>query len=354
MRITCPNCNAQYEIGEGTIPVDGRDVQCSNCGTTWFQEGRAAPVTAVEERAARQSAARPPAQPDLIGDEADQDDDGDTDAAEPAKPPAAQRPGRVASADQSTLDILREERAREDRLRAQATAGRADEAETPRETAAVERARMAAAATVARARDSDSRLDPTEPDDLPPRLTPEDDVTEAIAQTLRAAIPEGLSPASPKAASGKAADGDASGDKASDQEDTSPEAAAAAAMAAAAADDDGVGISPRAARRELLPDIEEINSSLRPDERALEAAGEVETPAAEPVHRGSGFRIGFAAMCLAILALVLVYVFAGTIGQAVPTLDAPLQAYVSWVDIQRVALQTSVETLTERISPEDG
>jgi len=37
MRITCPNCKAQYEIADSVIPQSGRDVQCSACGTTWFQ-----------------------------------------------------------------------------------------------------------------------------------------------------------------------------------------------------------------------------------------------------------------------------------------------------------------------------
>ena len=38
MRITCPNCGAQYEVPDQVIPDEGRDVQCSNCGNTWFQE----------------------------------------------------------------------------------------------------------------------------------------------------------------------------------------------------------------------------------------------------------------------------------------------------------------------------
>ena len=37
MRLTCPNCDAQYEIPDDVMPENGRDVQCSNCGTTWFQ-----------------------------------------------------------------------------------------------------------------------------------------------------------------------------------------------------------------------------------------------------------------------------------------------------------------------------
>jgi len=37
MRLTCPNCGAQYQIPDDVIPPEGRDVQCSNCGETWFQ-----------------------------------------------------------------------------------------------------------------------------------------------------------------------------------------------------------------------------------------------------------------------------------------------------------------------------
>ncbi|WP_297341065.1 zinc-ribbon domain-containing protein, partial [Pseudophaeobacter sp.] len=38
MRLTCPNCGAQYEVPDDVIPDEGRDVQCSNCGDTWFQQ----------------------------------------------------------------------------------------------------------------------------------------------------------------------------------------------------------------------------------------------------------------------------------------------------------------------------
>ena len=38
MRLVCPNCGAQYEVPDDVIPETGRDVQCSNCGDTWFQK----------------------------------------------------------------------------------------------------------------------------------------------------------------------------------------------------------------------------------------------------------------------------------------------------------------------------
>ncbi len=43
MRLTCPNCGAQYQVPDEVIPPEGRDVQCSNCGNTWFQASPDAP-----------------------------------------------------------------------------------------------------------------------------------------------------------------------------------------------------------------------------------------------------------------------------------------------------------------------
>jgi predicted Zn finger-like uncharacterized protein len=37
MRLTCPNCAAQYEVPSEAIPATGRDVQCSACGHGWFE-----------------------------------------------------------------------------------------------------------------------------------------------------------------------------------------------------------------------------------------------------------------------------------------------------------------------------
>ncbi|EKE43743.1 hypothetical protein OCGS_2077 [Oceaniovalibus guishaninsula JLT2003] len=42
MRLTCPNCRAEYEVDEAVIPPAGRDVECSACDHTWFQRPVAA------------------------------------------------------------------------------------------------------------------------------------------------------------------------------------------------------------------------------------------------------------------------------------------------------------------------
>lgn len=87
MRITCPNCKAQYEVADSVIPPGGRDVQCSACGTTWFQY----PIdVALRMRAA------------------DLDDDDDDETPAPAVTPVAER--RV---DKTVLDVLRQEAERE-------------------------------------------------------------------------------------------------------------------------------------------------------------------------------------------------------------------------------------------------
>ncbi|WP_179379091.1 zinc-ribbon domain-containing protein [Jannaschia marina] len=329
MRITCPNCNAQYEVGDELIPADGRDVQCSNCGTTWFQEGRARDVTAVEERAVRRPTREVP-EPEEAEDE-------------PAPVYRRREP------DQETLDILREERAREDRLRAGdeeseepapdeeeiavAPATEAPEDETPEEApadpvaerrarAAAERARMAEAAQRGR-RSQKAAVPRTEDDDL--------EMSEAIAATLRDASDP---------------DDARTGDDDRPAEELTPEERAVRAAAATGA--------VRSTRRELLPDIEEINSSLRPDERQAEAEAEAAAEAVAPqiAKRSSGFRIGFLVVCAAVLLAVGAYVFAEAIATAVPAVAGLLDGYSDWVDAQRVALAAAAEALTEKIAPD--
>ena len=51
MRLVCPNCDAEYEVDPAVIPASGREVQCSNCSTSWFQPSPAAEEAAAEEAA---------------------------------------------------------------------------------------------------------------------------------------------------------------------------------------------------------------------------------------------------------------------------------------------------------------
>ena len=90
MRLICPNCGAQYAIDDGLIPETGREVQCSACGTLWFQayagSARDDDVPVFRRSTARAGDAAAPAP--------------DTEA--PRKP-----------IDEAVLSVLREEAARE-------------------------------------------------------------------------------------------------------------------------------------------------------------------------------------------------------------------------------------------------
>lgn len=89
MRLTCPNCKAQYEVSDGVIPPGGRDVQCSACGATWFQY---------------------PAEVALRMRAAELEDDEDDDADRPAGARPAAPENRI---DKTVLDVLRQEAERE-------------------------------------------------------------------------------------------------------------------------------------------------------------------------------------------------------------------------------------------------
>ena len=129
MRLTCPDCDAKYEVDDALIPEGGRDVQCSNCDATWFQTGPAARSADVEVFPADRAEGR----------------DGPPPQDAPPLKPIEERHSP------ETLAALREEREHEMRARAADAAGVPD-AEEVDDVGAQERARMGAAAAVARAR----------------------------------------------------------------------------------------------------------------------------------------------------------------------------------------------------------
>ena len=99
---------------------------------------------------------------------------------------------------------------------------------------------------------------------------------------------------------------------------------------------------PRAPKgRELLPDIEEINSTLRPVDRSDDPF-DME-PAAESPN--SGFRSGFAFTLLIAMALLALYVTAPQLAQKIPALADALRSYVAGVD----ALRLSIDALVTRL-----
>lgn len=97
-------------------------------------------------------------------------------------------------------------------------------------------------------------------------------------------------------------------------------------------------------RRELLPDIEEINSTLKPAQRA-EAD---DTPEAEAVaSRASGFRSGFLLVLLVAAIGVSTYMMAPRLSAQIPGAAPALDAYVAGVDAGRIWLDGILRRATE-------
>ncbi|WP_299648730.1 zinc-ribbon domain-containing protein [uncultured Tateyamaria sp.] len=254
MRLICPNCDAQYEVVDDVIPSEGRDVQCSNCGQTWFQHHPDhAPAEPEEDEAPADLA--PP-------------DDTPAEDEERAEAPEPQR----RELDPSVADILRQEAEIEAQARATDTEGLESQPDLGLDTAETEADRRAREARERMARMRGEETDAPE------------QVSEAVAT--------------------------------------------AAAIGS---------------RRDLLPDIEEINSTLRStgDRQGAPAADAAADPA-ELAPRKSGFRRGFMLMVLLALILGAIYVFAPAIAQSVPQADPFLSAYVAQVDSARVWLDGQV------------
>jgi len=93
-------------------------------------------------------------------------------------------------------------------------------------------------------------------------------------------------------------------------------------------------------RRGLLPDIEEINSTLRSGgDPAVSPGGSTEQQH-HPARHKSGFSRGFAIVVLLVLALVMIYANAPKIAEILPQADPYLSSYVALVDQARLWLDT--------------
>lgn len=122
MRLTCPNCGAEYDVPGDAIPSAGRDVQCSNCEEVWYQTGPGMMTPGFAAAAAAVSVPAPkreldPAVRDILREEASREAEARAEeqasrafsgpAAEqpaaPAEPPAMQvQPQTPASATPAT------------------------------------------------------------------------------------------------------------------------------------------------------------------------------------------------------------------------------------------------------------
>lgn len=297
MRLTCPNCDAQYEVPDDVVPPEGRDVQCSNCGQTWFQHhpdnapeaedvsldapepaadeelSPPEPEAAPEDETASDTGHRDEPEPETETDPDDaaavEDDQDDAEHEEASAPPDAPQRREL---DPAVADILRQEAEAEQELRRKHSS-------EPLES------------------QPDLGLDGAdEPDEGDARRTQE--ARERMARMRGEPTP----------------------------------------MSEAA-----VNAAAISSRRDLLPDIEEINSTLRNEgeRNAADGQADIEGPTAQSKRRS--FRTGFLLMLLIFVILALIYLYAPQIAQRVPAMDPLLSSYVGWVDGLRLWLDGYVQ-----------
>jgi len=257
MRLICPNCDAEYDVVDDVIPEEGRDVQCSNCGQTWYQEHPDHKVEPEEEA-------------DVPPDLAEPDD-----APEPEEERAPAPEPTSRELDPAVADILRQEAELEKEARA--TVSEALESQPDLGLENVEN-------------DADRRA--REARDRMARMRGEEHAPEQTGEQVSEA------------------------------------AATAAAIGS---------------RRDLLPDVEEINSTLR--SASERQSGDVAEPSPDGVtdpSKKSGAGRGFTLTILLAVILIAIYVFAPQIAQNIPQTDPFLSSYVAKVDALRTWLNGQV------------
>lgn len=318
MRLTCPNCDAQYEIDASLIPDAGRDVQCSNCGKTWFEPpvGGLAETPVVEE--ASEPIAESQGQADTSEDRAtdpasdDVDLSGLTDeaaaffGASPVAEPVPHEDFRPSVQEPFEEDFEPEpEPEPEPALE-----------ETP---------------------EPEPEIDGPDPDEAP---VPVDDLPRReLDPEVRTILRE---EAEREMAARRADRGEVIETQA-EMGLVQTDAPAAAATSQLRGDpvpadenDDNT------LRKAMLPDVEEINSTLiatadRPD--GVTTAQDIE----DTVKRRSGFRIGFAAMLGLAMLLIVLYLSAPALGRMIPALEPMLAGYVDWANSMRVGIDSLLE-----------
>ncbi|MCA2012661.1 zinc-ribbon domain-containing protein [Pararhodobacter sp. CCB-MM2] len=254
MRLTCPNCSAQYEVDEAVIPKGGRDVQCSACGHTWYQYHK---DVALAMRAA-----------ELDDDDEDEDDLPAVGDGEGGERPVGMAERAAPRIDKTVLDVLREEAEREMGERKRAQTG----IETQGELGLSRPSR------------------PSRSKAAPSRVFGEDDPTPPPPEDLP------------------------------DDEADAPE--------------------EPVSRRKLLPDIEELTSTLEPGSERRDDDDDLDGDEDQ-----RGFRRGLSVAMLIALALVVLYLLAPILANAVPALADPLAGYMSLVDGLRASIANTLRGL---------
>lgn len=352
MRLACPKCDARYEVPEDAIPREGRDVKCSNCGEEWFQphaSTQASEVEAHDTSTTSAPAAAVPREAEFSAPEAL--------AASPAMAAAFSSPPEAAP------DLNEAPVTQPDEVSLSSTAESAAPApdmidadfEATLAAALADEAEDAAVAGLAA-----DDLDMGELD-APATALPKRELEDSVRSILREEAQleaEARRMEAQRLANRKAA----AEAEMQVQPDLGLETAPAVSSLTATQrrlallrGEDPESPAPESpteeprlpARRDLLPDVEEITSTLQPSE--LENGADTGPVPPLPLTRSGGFRTGFLISVVLLGAATLVYAGADRLSAAYPPAKAPLDRYVEAVDHARIWVNTSLDQLTHKM-----
>lgn len=100
-----------------------------------------------------------------------------------------------------------------------------------------------------------------------------------------------------------------------------------------------------AARRDLLPDIEEINSTLRPSD-VVSATDDAESLPDLSPRASRGFRSGFSLVLLLAVVIVALYTMAPRISEQIPGAAGAMATYVEVIDGIRAQIDQLIQKAT--------
>ncbi len=311
MRLTCPNCDAQYEVDPSLIPVSGRDVQCSNCGSTWFQP----PLEPV-----RTPSAPPPDAEGKSGDGLGEEAQEFFERRTPVEPDTDPDPEAAQDELTSHSEVAPDEDAPE------------REPEPEPETASEPEPKPDLA-------EPEPEPEPDEDDDPDPDETPRElprrEIDPKVLGILRAEAEREIAARRADEEAGIETQSDLGLDDPPQRRAATEEAGIRTARLRGSEDEP----PPERPRNEILPDIDDINATLTAtSDRPHEPTPEERTEAV--LKRRSGFRTGFILVLAVVAVLIGLYVFSGELASAVPAAEPALAGYVDWANDMRLRLDT--------------
>ena len=99
----------------------------------------------------------------------------------------------------------------------------------------------------------------------------------------------------------------------------------------------------KSTRGALLPDIDEINSTLSTSGAEWPSDSDASKEIAQKGQRRLGFLVGIAI----IVAAAALYYFADTLGDGIPSLQQPLELYQQWINNMRIVLDQWIRQILD-------